>query len=40
MLGVEMTEIQRPEHDLVFSHLIEKTVERVAKFFGYSEAQE
>ena len=40
LLGVEVTEVQRPQNDLVFSHLVEQTVERVAKLFGHSEAEQ
>ena len=40
LLRVEVAEVQRPQDDLFFSHLVEQAVERVAKFFGYPKAQE
>ena len=39
LLGVEVTEVKRPQHDLVFSHLVEQTVERVAKLLSYAKAE-
>lgn len=39
LLRVEVAEIQRPKNDLFFSHLMEQTLERVAKFFGHTQAK-
>ena len=40
LLAVEVAKVQRPQNDLVFGHLVEQTVERVAKLFGHSEAEQ
>ena len=39
LLGVDVAEVKRPQHDLVFSHLVEQTVKRVAKFLSDAKAE-
>jgi len=39
LLGVEVAKVQRPQNDLVFGHLVEQTVERVAKLLSDAKAE-